>query len=83
MNNKHDEAINKLIEEIAGNPSLRDRVRDASLDELLAIAEEQGLDIPRGQLKKAIREQGEQAGKAAATSQESQAFLRRVSDWSG
>lgn len=81
--NKHVEAINKLIEDIAGNPSLRDRVRDASLDELMAIAEERGLDIPRGQLKKALREQGQDAGRASTSNQETQAFLRNVSDWSG
>ena len=57
-NDKTKKAINKLIEEIAGDEKLRKRVRRASIDELMDIAEEKGLDIKRSQLKKAIREQG-------------------------
>lgn len=83
MENKHDEAINQLIQEIAEDPSLRERVRSASIDELMAVAEEKGIDIPRGQLKKAIREQGQAAGRTPSPDGETQEFLRRVSDWSG
>ena len=84
MGKKKNKAINGLIEEIANDSALRKRVRSASLDELAAIANEKGVDVSRGELKKAIKAHGQNVQSLSADAKDdSQAYLRSLAVWSG
>ena len=81
-NNK--KTIHSLIKEIAKDESLRKRVRNASLDELTAIAKEKGVKISRGELKKAIKDHSQNLQDLSSDVKgDSRTYLRSLAIWSG
>ena len=74
--------IDDLIAKVAADPALRQRVRKASVDELVKIAEEQGVKVSRGDIQSTIARQGSNAAKSERSAA-TQSFLANLSDWSG
>lgn len=84
---KNGDKVKALIKKIARDERLACRVRQASLDEMIKIAEDNGIHITRKELKRAIESQGDKLETVAEEMKKEgikgSNKVRAFAEWSG